>query len=274
MNFDHIRLVLTGASSGIGQALLHQLSRLPVQVVAVGRDETRLRGAVDAAGATQARVLPFPCDLAQQEDVDRLFVYAVEQMGGIDIFVANAGFAYWEPVQEPDWGRIEAIFQTNVFSPLYSAQKMHTLFQGADYRVLITSSLLGRIGLEGYALYASTKAALDRFTEVYRLESKKQRRLVLVYPLAVRSRFFEAAGGGPVPWLSQSPESAARAILRGIEKDRETIYTSWILRPMLLIYHLLPFTGRWYQAIDAKVFRRHWATQEKKASQGGSGQGR
>jgi short-subunit dehydrogenase len=274
MNLDHKRLVLNGASSGIGRALLQQLSERQVQIVAVGRDETRLLAAVESVSASQARVMSFPCDLSRQRGVDALFDYAIQQMSGIDIFVANAGFAYWEPIQEPDWGGIEAIFQTNVFSPLYSAQKMHKLFHGADYRVLITSSLLDRIGLAGYALYASTKAAVDRFAEVYRLESRKQRRLVLVYPLAVRSRFFEVAGGGPVPWLSQSPESVARAILRGIERDRETIYTSWILRPMLLIYHLLPFTGRWYQAIDAKVFRRHWATQEKKASQGGSGQGR
>ena len=76
-----------------------------------------------------------------------------------------------------------------------------------------------------------------------------------------------------MPWLSQSPESAARAILRGIEKDRETIFTSWILRPILLIYHLLFFTGWWYQAIDARVSRRHWATQGKKASQGESDHG-
>jgi len=74
-----------------------------------------------------------------------------------------------------------------------------------------------------------------------------------------------------VLWLSQSPESAARAILRGIEKGQETIYTSWILRPMLLAYHLLHFTGRWYQALDAKVFRRHWATKGNKASKSESG---
>lgn len=273
MKIDQKCVVITGASSGIGRALLQQLSERQVQIVAVGRDETRLRDVVESANGSQARVMSFPCDLSQQRDVDALFDYAVQQMGGIDIFVANAGFAYWEPVQEPDWGRIEAIFQTNVFSPIYSAQKMHTLFHGADYRVVITSSILGRIGLEGYALYASTKAALDRFAEVYRLESRKQRRLVLVYPLAVRSGFFQTAGGGPVPWLSQSPESAARAILQGIEKDRETIYTSWILRPMLLVHHLLPFTRRWYQALDARVFRRHWATQGKNASQDQSGYG-
>jgi short-subunit dehydrogenase len=173
MDLDNKRLVLNGASSGIGWALLRQLSRLPVQIVAVGREETPLRDAFDAAGATQARILPFPCDLARQEEVDRLFAYAVEQMGGIDVF----------------------------------------------------------------------------FAEVYRLERGKRGQLVLVYPLAVRSGFFRAASGGHVPWLSQSPEAAARAVLRGIKKDRETIYTSWIMPPMLLVHHLLPFTRRWYQTL-------------------------
>lgn len=207
--------------------------------------------------------MSFLCDLARQEEVDRLFEYAIKQMGGIDIFIANAGFAYWERIGKPDWGLIEAIFQTNVFSPIYAAEKMHTLFPTADYRVVITSSVLGRVGLEGYALYAATKAALDRFAEVYRLEGGKQGRLVLVYPLAVRSSFFQAAGGGPVPWLSQSPEAAARAMLRGIERDHGTIYTSRLLRPMLLVNHLLPIARRWYQALDGRVAGRHWATREK-----------
>jgi short-subunit dehydrogenase len=178
MNIEEKRVVITGASSGIGRALLQELSERQVQIVAVGRDEARLRDVIESASASQARVMSFPCDLSRQRDVDALFDYAVQQMGGIDIFVANAGFAYWGPVQAPDWRRIEAIFRTNVFSPVYSAQKMQALFHEANYRVVITSSILGRVGLEGYALYASTKAALDRFAKVYRLESRKQRRLV------------------------------------------------------------------------------------------------
>jgi len=263
MNLEHKRLVVTGASSGIGRALLLELSGRQVQVVAVDRDETRLQDAAELASGSQARVMSLTCDQARQEEVDRLFAYAIEQMGGIDILIANAGFAIWERIGEPDWGRIEAIFQTNVFSPIYVAQKMQTLFPGADYRLVITSSVLGRVGLEGYGLYAATKAALDRFAEVYRLERGKRAQLVLVYPLAVRSGFFLAAGGAPVPWLSQSPEAAARAVLRGIERDRATIYTSWLLRPMLLVNHLLPFTRRWYQALDARVARRHWAARDK-----------
>lgn len=256
MDLGGKRIVVTGASSGVGRALLEQLSRRRVQVVAVGRDEARLAEAVAAAGGAEARVLPFRCDVAMQEEVDALFAYAVEQMGGIDVFFANAGFGYWQRIGEPDWQGAEAILRTNVVSPVYAVEKMAALFPGPEYLVVITSSVLGRVGLEGYGLYAATKAALDRFAEVYRLENKGRGRLVMVYPLALRSRFFRAAGGAPVPLLSQSPEAAARAMVRGIERGRETIYTSWILPPMLLINHLLPFARRWYQAFDAWYARR------------------
>jgi NAD(P)-dependent dehydrogenase (short-subunit alcohol dehydrogenase family) len=264
MEIDGNRIVITGASSGIGRALLQELSGRQLQVVAAGRDQARLQDAVESARALQTEILPFAGDLALQEGVDALFAYALQQMGGIDLFFAIAGFAYWEWVEEPAWRRMEAIYRTNVFSPIYAVQKMHALFPGADYRVVLTSSILGRVGLEGYALYSSTKAALDRFAEVYRLEVGKPGRLTLVYPLAVRSGFLETAGSAPTPWLSQSPEAVARGMVRGIERNRETIYTSWILPPMLLANHLFPFTRRWYQALDGRVGRRHWAAREKR----------
>jgi short-subunit dehydrogenase len=267
MNLDQKRIVVTGASSGIGRALLQELSGRPVQVVAVGRDEPRLQAAIGSVSASQARFLSFTGDLARQSDVDDLFEYSIEMMGGIDLFIANAGFGYWERAQEPDWDRIEVIFKTNVFSPIYALEKMHKLHGAGDYRVVITSSILGRVGLEGYALYSATKAALDRFAEVYRLETGRPGRLVLVYPMAVRSSFFQRAGRAPIPWLSQSAEAAARAIVRGLERDVKTIYTSWLLPPMLLVNHLLPFTRRWYQALDAKVARQHWASQGERESQ-------
>jgi uncharacterized protein len=205
--------------------------------------------------------------VAVQEEVDALFAYAVQQMGGIDLFFANAGFAYWERIGEPDWPGTEALFRTNVFSPIYAVEKMAALFPGEAWRVVITSSILGRVGLEGYGRYSATKAALDRFAEVYRLENRGRGRLVMVYPLAVRSRFFRAAGSAPLPLLSQSPQAAARGIVRGMEKGRQTIYTSWILPPMLLIDRLLPFARRWYQAFDAWYARR----QRRRGVVGGGG---
>jgi short-subunit dehydrogenase len=215
MKIDQKRIVITGASSGIGRALLQELSKRQVEIVAVARNEARLEDAVGSVTGSRARVMAFPCDLALPREVDDLFAFALQQMGGIDLFFANAGFAYWERVVEPDWRRIEAIFKTNVYSPIYALEKMRALFPDIDYRVVITSSILGRVGLEGYALYAATKAALDRFAEVYRLENGPRSRLTLAYPLAVRSGFLQTAGDAPTPWLSQSAESAPRGHVRG-----------------------------------------------------------
>jgi NAD(P)-dependent dehydrogenase (short-subunit alcohol dehydrogenase family) len=73
-------------------------------------------------------------------------------MDGIDISAANAGLAYWECIREPDCGRIEAIIQTNLLSPVQTAEKMRALFPEAGNRVVITSPILGPLGLDGYAL--------------------------------------------------------------------------------------------------------------------------
>jgi NAD(P)-dependent dehydrogenase (short-subunit alcohol dehydrogenase family) len=110
MELDQQRVVVTGASSGIGRALLQNLSGHPVQIAAIGRDETRPRGVVESASASQARFKSFPFDLSRQRDLDALFDYAVHKMDRIDIFVAKASFAYWELVGKPGWGRIESIF--------------------------------------------------------------------------------------------------------------------------------------------------------------------
>lgn len=107
---------------------------------------------------------------------------------------------------------------------------------------------------------------LHGLSKVFQAGSQKSS---VVYPSAVRSGSFQAAGGAPVPWLSQSPEAAARAILRGIKKDWETIYTPWILLPLLpplLVNYLLPFARRRYQAPGGRVQRRHWADQAKSES--------
>jgi len=72
------------------------------------------------------------------------------------------------------------------------------------------------LSVPGYALYASTKAALRGFATAYRHELGPGQRLHLVYPIATRTAFFAAAGDDtPVPWPSQAPEVVARAIVRG-----------------------------------------------------------
>ncbi|QNU68905.1 SDR family oxidoreductase [Ruminiclostridium herbifermentans] len=87
-------------------------------------------------------------------------------MGKIDIFFANAGFAYYEKIAKPDYQHIEDIYKVNVFAPLYICEKMYELNKDRDYKVVITSSAMGMLSLLGYALYLSTKAAMKLLSEL------------------------------------------------------------------------------------------------------------
>jgi short-subunit dehydrogenase len=264
MRLEDQRIVLTGAASGIGMALLKRLARRPSQVVAVDLDAEGLEKALAGLVGSPAKLFSFVCDLGNPEQVESVFSFALESMGGIDLFIANAGFPYYEKLTGADWGHIEKIFQVNVFSPIYSALKMQQINAGRTYRVVVTASAMGLLGLPGYALYSSTKASLDRFAECYRYELEDPAALTLVYPIGTRTHFFQAAAklAAPLTWPTQSVEQVANAILKGIEGDRPNIYPSLLFRIFIILDRYLPFLRRIEQWIELKRYER-WIARQK-----------
>ncbi len=258
MRLQHARIILTGAASGIGAALLARLAAFPCAILAADRDAPRLSETLARLPASPARVTSFAGDMGKQEDVDALFAAAVERMGGVDLFIAAAGFAYYERLARPDWDHIETIFRVNAVSPIYTVEKMAELNRGRPHRTVIVASAMGRLAIPGYALYGSTKAALHRFAEAYRLEAPDPAALSLVYPIGTRTRFFANSNDrapAPLPWPTQSAERVADAILRGIERDARAIHPSVLFRLTLAVDRILPFTRRIEQWIEGRRFR-------------------
>ena len=232
-------------------------------MVAVDLNAEGLERALAGLAGCPAKLFPCACDLGNPEQVESLFSFALECMGGIDLFFANAGFPYYEKLNQADWGHIEKIFQVNVFSPIYAALKMRQLNAGQTYRVVVTASAMGLLGLPGYALYSSTKATLDRFAECYRYELDDPATLTLVYPIGTRTHFFQAAAeqAAPLTWPTQSVEQVANAILKGIAGDQPNIYPSLLFRVFILLDRYLPFLRRIEQWIELKRFERWLARQ-------------
>ena len=265
MRIEHTRIILTGAASGIGLAVLGTLNTYPCHVIAVDRNEEGLRAALAALPQGPASITPYACDLSQPAAIDGLFEYATTTLGSIDLFIANAGFAYYESLEQAAWDRLEAIYRVNTIGPIYSAVKMRELNGTRPYRVVITASAMGKLAIPGYAVYGATKAALDRFAEGYRLELDDPRKLALVYPIGTRTQFFAAASSAstPQPWPTQTPEAVARAIIRGIERDQQSIYPSTLFRLILLLDRVFP-PVRWLeQAIEKRRFER-WRSRQSK----------
>lgn len=255
---NYQQIVLTGAGSGIGRALLAQLAVFPVQIIAVDLDRAGLETSVALLGSVRATISPFVADVSEATSLEALFEYAGQTMGGIDLFMANAGLAYYEQISEPDWLRIERIYRLNVFSPIYAAIKMKAINPHRPYKVVITASAMSHMALPGYALYASTKAALHRFAEGYRFELEDPSTLTLVYPIATRTNFFSAAARRqiPRPWPVQPPERVAQAILHGIRHNQATIYPSRLFALHLFLERFLPFLRRLVQARENRQFQR------------------
>ncbi len=213
MRLQHARIILTGAASGIGAALLARLAAFPCAILAADRDAPRLSETLARLAASPARVTSFAGDMGKQEDVDALFAAAVERMGGVDLFIAAAGFAYYERLARPDWDHIETIFRVNAVSPIYTVEKMAELNRGRPHRTVIVASAMGRLAIPGYALYGSTKAALHRFAEAYRLEAPDPAALSLVYPIGTRTRFFANSNDrapAPLPCRARRGRHPAR----------------------------------------------------------------
>jgi uncharacterized protein len=255
MQIAHKNIALTGAASGIGKALLNQLIDFEgVKIIAV--DLNKIEHVSD-------KIIPFVCDLSQQSEVDRLFEFALVQFQTIDIFIANAGFAYYEVIEKPDWQRIEKIFQVNVFSPIYAFQKMKALNVEREYFVMMTSSAMAKLAIPGYALYGATKAALDRFEDAYRFESQDLGHLSLVYPIATKTNFFIRSVDAShkniiVPFPAQMPEEVAKAMIKGILTNKKHIYPSILFKLGRFFQQLFEVIVLPYQYFYARKLKE-WA---------------
>lgn len=249
MNLNGKNIVITGASSGIGKEILKKLIRYNVSIIAVSRNVSKI--------PANDKVLPYSCDVSVKEEVDKLFEFAEEKFGHIDIFIANAGFAFCEELKEPDWKHIESIFSTNVFSPIYSVEKMRAANQNRKYSVVITCSAVSEMPLPGYSLYCATKHAINGFGRVIQYEAKKNEIISFVYPIATQTNFFtNAAEKAPVPWPVQSPVKVAESVIRGIEAEKRFIYPSKAFAVSRVINRIFPFTNQIYARIQSDKFHQ------------------
>jgi NAD(P)-dependent dehydrogenase (short-subunit alcohol dehydrogenase family) len=161
--------IVTGAASGLGQAMALGLCRAGFDVVAVDRQEARL-AALSADGP--GTLLPYATDLGQPASFERIVSTALERFGRIDVLVNNAGIGqasvradqrhnpirFWEVTPE-QWGQFVAV---NATAPIMLARAVvpHMLKAGRGRIVTVTTSL-GTMVREGYLLYGASKAAAE-----------------------------------------------------------------------------------------------------------------
>jgi len=160
-------IVVTGASSGMGKAIVELFAREGGYVVAVARRAERLEELAASLKEAPGKVVPFVGDVSRQEDVEGAIDLAVKEFGRLDILVNNAGIMDdMGPIGDVKNDMIDRVFSVNVYGPMFAMRKAVQVFlaQGEGGNIINVASLGGMRTVAG-AVYGASKAAVISLTK-------------------------------------------------------------------------------------------------------------
>lgn len=185
--------LVTGASSGIGQAIAIELSKT-YSVVLCGRDIARLEE-TKALCSTENRALCWSCDVSTIEKIDEeLKRFLQANQITIEAFVHCAGYSKLIPVKMTSLDDIDTTFKTNVYAPFVIIQQLinRRVNQGALKSVVLISSNISGRGSKAFSIYGSSKHAVDGLMRSLAVELAPKVRVNSVCPGAIKTRMTES----------------------------------------------------------------------------------
>jgi short-subunit dehydrogenase len=192
-------VVVTGASSGIGEATARQFAKEGAKVVLAARRVDRLQSLAQeiAAMGTGAETLVVQADLSKLEDIQSLINQTLERFGRIDVLVNNAGFGRLDWLEKLDPVKdIQAQFDVNVLGVIQTTrQALPVMIKQRSGHIINMCSMAGLVATPTYTIYAACKHAVHGFSEALRREVKPWGIDVsMIYPGGVTTEFGQHAG--------------------------------------------------------------------------------
>jgi NAD(P)-dependent dehydrogenase (short-subunit alcohol dehydrogenase family) len=231
-------VVITGASSGLGEAAARRLAGGGARLVLAARRAERIEALARKLDASGQRVAAVACDVTQEADRHRLVDAAVGKFGRIDALVNNAGYGTRGPVEVVPVDLIRRNFETNVFSlialtqlviPVMRRQEPGGPVGSARGRIVNIGSVAGRVARPFSSIYDSTKHALEAITDGLRGElAPFGIEVVLIRPGFIRTEFVDAANRASDAVLDHTGPYAP--YVAGFENNYKR-WTSWAGEP-------------------------------------------
>lgn len=171
LNFQDRSVLITGASSGIGEDIAQALGRFGAQIGLIARRKTKLQELADKIAAQGGRALPLACDVTRRSEVDEIVRRASNAFGKIDILINSAGVLIPAHTEDARIEDLEAMMRTNFYGLVHMIQAVLPLMREAGSGQIVNiASLAGRRGFSPIGGYSATKFAVVGFTEALRTE--------------------------------------------------------------------------------------------------------
>lgn len=249
-----LRVLVTGASSGIGRALVLELLAKGCQVAALARREDRL--AQLKAERSGANLITIAGDVTNPADRKAALQCLLETWGGLDVLVNNAGSGAIGRFASAEPSRLRRVMEVNFFAPAeFTREALPMLRQGRTPLIVNVGSVLGHRAVPGKSEYCASKFALHGFSDALRAEVARDGiRVLLISPSTTASEFFDAAeqvGGKPDGkppsrfFGAMTPETVARIAVRAMERDRHEVILSLGGKLLVWLDRLCPTFADW-----------------------------
>ena len=247
MNLKNKVVVITGASSGIGEAAAEQFAKKGANIVLVARRKDRLEEVERKLSKYTIKILVQVCDVSDKQQVKQMSEKVIDTFSRIDILVNNAGFVIYGKVEELSIEDIESQMQTNYFGMINCTKYFLPHFLKQNYGHMVNvASVGGSFGVPGIASYCATKFAMLGFSEGLQHELHGTNvGVTVVSPIMVRTSLFDHPSfknfTKHATGISLSSETVANAIIKAANSSRLEIVVPSVVRIGIWLKHTFPF---------------------------------
>lgn len=233
-------VVITGASSGLGEATARHLARLGANVVLGARRQERMDVIVQEIKAAGGQASAYTVDVTRRQDLTALIENAVKDFGKVDVMINNAGFMAIAPMSEQRVEEWDRMIDINIKGVLYGVAAALPKFEAQGFGHFINiSSVAGiKVFSPGGSVYSGTKHAVRAISDGLRHEVGGKIRTTTIEPGAVDSELKLGSGHQPSAdglkeFYKQAipAQSVARAIAYAIEQPGDVDINEIVLRP-------------------------------------------
>lgn len=253
------RVLLTGASSGIGLCLAELLAKEGARLALTSRNEGKLKEISGRLQATGADTVVIPADLRRDEDRRRLIDEARDHLGGLDVLINNAGIGSWAHFADSNEDILREIMEVNFFAPAELIRlAIPLLVEGLRPAVVNVSSMCGRKAMPAWSEYSASKHALCGLTEALRGElARFDIDILLIVPGLTKSdlsqHLLKSEGRYPIDYSKgMEPEYVAATILWALRKNKAETVIGGDARWLLWFNRFFPRLTDWLLARRVK----------------------
>ena len=249
-SFEAARCLVTGASSGLGQAIARHLVRAGARVLLTGRSLDRLQSTARSLieeGANPDAVIVVDADLTEEEGRNKLIHAAADRFGALDLAVNAAGVGATGHFDTHDATVLRRVFDINVFALIEMTRALLPLLRRGDRPSLVNiGSIVARRGLPGRSEYSASKFAVAGFTESIRAEWSKFGIHVLLLNPGFTATEFErnlVADTSRYPTQQKRVMTADRVAAETLEAIRRGLHERTLTREgrmLLLVNRMAP----------------------------------